>query len=82
MDKSLSDPAGRSVFDVLSHCHARLERSCALGDGLQLAQWSNKDATPSYHAPGHHTVSVYLAGGFGTYLAGRPNRAVLPGESA
>lgn len=80
MDKSHSDSAGQSVFEVLSHCHARLERSCALGDGLQLAQWSNKDATPSYHAPGHHTVSVYLAGGFGTYLAGRPESRGSPGR--
>ena len=74
------DSSGQSVFDVLSHCHASLERSVMLGDDLLLAQWSNRDSTPSYHAPGHHTVSVYLAGGFGTYLAGRPGLHGSPGR--
>jgi len=74
------DSSGRSVFDVLSHCHASLERSVMLGEELLLAQWSNQDSTPSYHAPGHHTVSVYLAGGFGTYLADRPEQRGSPGR--
>ena len=74
------DSSGQSVFDVLSHCHASLERSVMLGDDLLLAQWSNRDSMPSYHAPGHHTVSVYLAGGFGTYLANRPELHGSPGR--
>lgn len=74
------DPHGPRVFDVLSHCHASLERCATLGDELLLALWSNRDSTPSYHAPGHHTLSVYLAGGFGTYLAGRPSRRGSPGR--
>ena len=81
MDKRRTDDSsGQSVFDVLSHCHASLERSVMLGDDLLLAQWSNRDSTPSYHAPGHHTISVYLAGGFGTYLAGRPELHGSPGR--
>lgn len=80
MEKRRSDSPGPRVFDVLSHCHASLERSATLGDDLLLALWSNRDSTPSYHAPGHHTVSVYLAGGFGTYLAGRPSQRGSPGR--
>lgn len=80
MEKRHPDSAGPRVFDVLSHCHANLERSATLGDDLLLALWSNRDSTPSYHAPGHHTVSVYLAGGFGTYLAGRPSQRGSPGR--
>lgn len=80
MEKRQRDFVGPRVFDVLSHCHASLERSATLGDDLLLALWSNRDSTPSYHAPGHHTVSVYLAGGFGTYLAGRPSQRGSPGR--
>lgn len=80
MEKRHPESARPRVFDVLSHCHASLERSAALGDDMLLALWSNRDSTPSYHAPGHHTVSVYLAGGFGTYLAGRPGQRGAPGR--
>ena len=74
------NPAGRSVFDVLSASSAHLERACALGDGLRLAQWHNHDAATTYVAPGHHTLSVYLSGGFGTYLAERPTLRGSPGR--
>lgn len=80
MTKPLPESRGPHVFDVLSECHARLERSARLGDGLLLAEWSNRDSAPSYHAPGHHTVSVYLAGGFGTHLAAQPGRRGAPGR--
>ena len=79
LDTSFS-PVGRSVFDVLSASNAHLERACELGDGLRLAQWHNHDAATTYVAPGHHTVSVYLAGGFGTYLAERPSLRGSPGR--
>lgn len=74
------NPAGRSVFDVLSASSAQLERACVLGDGLRLAQWHNHDAATTYVAPGHHTLSVYLSGGFGTYLAGQPALRGSPGR--
>ena len=80
METALPRPTGRCVYDVLSASRARLERSCALGDGLRLAQWHNQDDSPSYAAPGHHTVSVYLAGGFGTYLADQPGLRGAPGR--
>jgi AraC family transcriptional regulator len=80
MTDSRRPPAGRSVYEVLSASRARLERACALGDGLRLAQWHNHDDAPVYAAPGHHTLSVYLAGGFGTYLADRPTLRGSPGR--
>lgn len=80
METALPQPTGRCVYDVLSASRARLERSCALGDGLRLAQWHNHDDSPRYAAPGHHTISVYLAGGFGTYLADQPSLRGAPGR--
>lgn len=79
MKAALPDSTGRCVYEVLSASRALLERSCALGDGLRLAQWYNHDDSPRYADPGHHTVSVYLAGGFGTYPAKRPNLRGSPG---
>jgi len=75
-----SQSAGRCVYDVLSASRARLERSCSLGDGLRLAQWYNHDDSPRYAEPGHHTISVYLNGGFGTYTASHPERRGSPGR--
>lgn len=72
--------SGTSVFEVLGASRARLERMCALGAGLRLAQWYNSDDAPSYSAPGHHTLSVYLAGGFGTHTAEHPERRGSPGR--
>jgi AraC family transcriptional regulator len=80
MKTATPQATGRCVYDVLGASRARLERACALGDGLRLAQWHNHDDAPVYTAPGHHTISVYLAGGFGTYLAGRPTLRGSPGR--
>jgi len=80
METVLPKATGRRVDEVLGASRARLERACALGDGLRLAQWHNCDDAPSYAAPGHHTVSVYLAGGFGTYLAQHPGWRGSPGR--
>ena len=76
----LAGVKGRRVDDVLASSRARLERACLLGDGLRLAQWRNHDDATTYVAPGHHTVSVYLAGGFGTRLATRPDQCGAPGR--
>ena len=80
MESEQRKPVGRRVYEVLSDCGARLERACELGDGLRLAQWYNHDDAPVYSAPGHHTLSVYLAGGFGTYLAEQPGLRGSPGR--
>lgn len=77
---SLPDSNGRSIYEVLSASHAQLERSCALGDDLRIAQWYNHDDAPRYAEPGHHTISVYLAGGFGTYPTIRPDLRGSPGR--
>ena len=73
----LSTPA--DVFDVLSHSRARLHRQAALGDGLAVAQWSNSfDATR--YMPRHHTLSLYLRGGHGTYREDAPSQRGAPGK--
>ena len=74
---SSSPPA--DVFDVLSHSRARLHRRATLGDGLAVAQWSNSfDATR--YQPGHHTLSLYLRGGHGTYREDAPTERGAPGK--
>ncbi len=67
------------VFDVLSRSRARLHRRAALGDGLAAAQWSNSfDATR--YLPRHHTLSLYLSGGHGTYREDAPSERGAPGK--
>ena len=67
------------VFDVLSRSRARLQRRAALGDGLAVAQWSNSfDATR--YLPRHHTLSLYLRGGHGTYREDAPSQRGAPGK--
>jgi AraC family transcriptional regulator len=74
---ALSSPA--DVFDVLSHSRARLHRRATLGDGLAVAQWSNSfDATR--YLPRHHTLSLYLRGGHGTYREDAPSERGAPGK--
>ncbi|MCK9684653.1 AraC family transcriptional regulator [Scleromatobacter humisilvae] len=72
-----SPPA--DVFDVLSRSRARLHRRATLGDGLAVAQWSNSfDATR--YLPRHHTLSLYLRGGHGTYREDAPTERGAPGK--
>src|SRR6201996_8136971 len=67
------------VFDVLSRSRARLHRRATLGDGLAVAQWSNSfDATR--YLPRHHTLSLYLRGGHGTYREDAPSERGAPGK--
>jgi len=75
----MSTPSTSDVFHVLSHSRARLHRRAALGDGLAVAQWSNSfDATQ--YKPGHHTLSLYLRGGHGTYREDAPSERGGPGK--
>ena len=72
-----SSPA--DVFDVLTRSRARLHRHATLGDGLAVAQWSNSfDATR--YLPRHHTLSLYLRGGHGTYREDAPSERGAPGK--
>ena len=74
-----SHATGGSVFDVLSSSHARLHRRAAVGDGLVIAQWSNSFDSTKYQ-PEHHTLSLYLSGGQGTYRADAPGERGAPGK--
>jgi len=78
MSAAPPSPPG-DVFDVLSRSRARLHRRATLGDGLAVAQWSNRfDATR--YMPAHHTLSLYLAGGDGTYREDAPGERGGPGK--
>ena len=75
----MSSSAPSDVFDVLSRSRARLHRRATLGDGLAVAQWSNSfDATR--YMPDHHTLSLYLRGGHGTYREDAPGERGAPGK--
>lgn len=56
---------------VLGQSRAQLQRSAMLGQALELAVWANRDDEVHYSRQGHHTLSVYLAGGQGSQLKGR-----------
>lgn len=69
------------VFDVLlTRSRARLLASATLGDGLGAAMWCNGPDETRYASPGHHTLSLYLAGGHGTYRTEAPSCKGEPGR--
>ncbi|GAB1621889.1 AraC family transcriptional regulator [Agarivorans albus] len=57
---------GSHVFERLNQARAVLHNSVSLGEQLGFARWSNQNDRTSYHRPEHHTLSVYLAGGYQT----------------
>lgn len=63
-----------AVFSALTQSRASLERACVLGDGLGLALWQNGHDDTAYAQPGHHTMSMYLEGGYSTYRRDAPDR--------
>lgn len=71
---------GADVFAVLTQSRARLERGVPLGDGFSAAIWRNAHDATRYVAPGHHTVSLYLQGGFDTYRHEAPGARGAPGK--
>lgn len=73
-------PQPQPVYAVLSRSRAQLERQAELGDALRLAQWRNHADRTVYSQPGHHTLSVYLEGGFDTHLVGSPAQTGAPGR--
>ena len=69
------------VFQALNRSpHARLEHSAELGDGMAAALWNNHHDSQDYEAPGHHTLSCYLAGGTGTFRRGQPGTTGGPNK--
>lgn len=74
------DLSRHQVFDVLAHSRARLLRSVSLGDGLSAAVWRNAADATRYHKPTHHTLSLYLSGGHGTWRHEAPSLRGEPGR--
>jgi len=68
-----------TVFQALSQSRASLLNSASLGDGLDVALWRNANDETQYHRPGHHTLSLYLCGGEGTFRADQPLQRGAPG---
>ncbi len=62
------------IAHVLARTGAHLARAGTVGRGLSVAEWSNRDNYARYDGPGHHTVSVYLAGGEGVVREDRDLR--------
>lgn len=75
-----ADLTRHEVFDVLTHSRARLLRSVSLGDGLAAAVWRNAEDATTYNRPSHHTLSLYLSGGQGTWRHEAPDRRGEPGR--
>lgn len=55
---------GSDVPFALSRIGARIERSGTVYQGLSVAEWSNRDSRAAYDHPQHHTISLYLEGGY------------------
>lgn len=69
------------VFDTLTHTNASLERNASLGDGLSAALWQRTKLEDTvYRRPGHHTVSLYLEGGFQIVRRDQPGLRGAPGK--
>ena len=69
-----------AVFEVLSSSQACLLRQTQLDNTLRLAVWQNADDRTAYHAPEHHTVSLYLDGGYQTFRRDQPGHYGAPGR--
>ena len=67
------------VYDTLTQTRAELERSSTLGDGLSVALWQRNQLEDTvYSRPGHHTLSLYLEGGFDIRRRDQPGRRGAP----
>ncbi|HLI12867.1 MAG TPA: AraC family transcriptional regulator [Alphaproteobacteria bacterium] len=62
----MSELGGYSVFDCLRRARVPLRAAAALGRGVAAALWDRDEtAFTRYAAPGHHMLSLYVAGGHG-----------------
>jgi AraC family transcriptional regulator len=75
-----TDLSHHEVFETLTQSRAQLLRGASLGDGLGVAMWRNGKDAPTYQAPGHHTLSLYLSGGHDTYRTDAPSLRGAPGR--
>ncbi len=62
-----------SVKETLNDSKATQLDHCVLSEDLSLARWCNRRDRVSYHKVGHHTVSLYLAGGHNTRRVDMPS---------
>ncbi len=76
----MHQPSDFQVFRTLDRTsNARLLRSSTLSDGLALAHWYRDEAEIlGYSDPGHHTLSLYLQGGWQTFRRDRPGSMAAP----
>lgn len=63
-------PTPSHLSHVLAQSRAQLRCRAGLSQSLELAIWANQDDEVHYRQQGHHTLSVYLAGGQGSQLKG------------
>lgn len=68
------------VFKRLAQSNAQLEGAATLGDGMAVAIWRNRLDAVSYAPQGHHTLSLYLDGGYHTFLRNLPDQRGAPGR--
>lgn len=69
------------VYDTLTQTRAELERRAPLGDGLSVALWQRNQLEDTvYSHPGHHTLSLYLEGGFDIVRRDQPGKRGAPGK--
>ncbi|WP_250461897.1 helix-turn-helix transcriptional regulator [Microbulbifer litoralis] len=58
--------AAATVQQALDGAGARRLNHCELNRDLSLAMWGNRDVRVEYHQVAHHTLSLYLRGGYRT----------------
>jgi AraC family transcriptional regulator len=69
-----------AVGAELLRSNARLARAQPLPADVWIAQWDNADTEASYVKPGHHTLSMYLAGGHAVRCHQAPSARGEPGS--
>jgi len=70
----MAKPAAATVQQVLDGAGARRLNHCTLNRDLSMALWGNRDARVHYHQVAHHTLSLYLRGGYHTRRLDGRNR--------
>lgn len=62
----MAKAAEATVQQALDGAGARRLNHCVLNRDLSLALWGNRDVQVEYHQVAHHTLSLYLRGGYRT----------------
>ncbi|MCG8710506.1 helix-turn-helix transcriptional regulator [Brenneria sp. 4F2] len=56
-----------NAFNSLQQYKTQLRDTVELGSGVRLASWFNRDDLVTIENSGHHTLSLYTAGGYESY---------------